>query len=71
MRWQLGQPPLSLLGLELLSAPRSDAIDLGVRYPRRRRVLLKEWREIESAEPAWREVADAADTVPVPRRKSA
>ena len=49
----------------------SEAVDLGVRYPRRRRVLLKEWREIESSEPAWREVADAADTVPVPRRKSA
>lgn len=26
----------------------SDAVDLGQRYPRRRRVMLKEWREIES-----------------------
>lgn len=49
----------------------SDAVDLAVRYSRRRRVLLKEWRELEGAQPAWREVAEAADTVPVPRRKSA
>ena len=48
----------------------ADAIDLGVRYPRRRRVLLKEWREVEGAQPAWKEVADAADPVPVPRRKA-
>ena len=30
----------------------AEAVDLGVRYPRRRRQLMKEWRELEPAVPS-------------------
>lgn len=35
----------------------SEAVDLGTRYPKRRRVLMKEWRELMAAAPDWRERA--------------
>lgn len=46
----------------------SDAEDLGARYPRRRRVLLKEWREIEAIDGSTHgAVVPGTTTVPLRR----
>ena len=44
--------PLSRAEAALRPRTPWEAVDLGVRYPRRRRQLMKEWRELEPAVPS-------------------